>query len=251
MTPKPKILAVDDEEGITEYLHTIFTGAGFEVETASGGWQAWDRICKESFDFVITDVRMERGDGIELVEKIRDMPAPKPLIAIMSAYTDVLISDVYDRGAVAFISKPPSSSFLISTVKRALTDDAAKWLDSSDYPGSASLNLSFDSFADALKLGFIAIGTGGLFIHISNKQFVENQYVNLEIKFNSGAVESVQGVGLIKWTRLSTSRLFYGGLGIELIRLSPEAKAVILNQIANNSPTAFIPVGMIPAAAKK
>ena len=126
-----------------------------------------------------------------------------------------------------------------------------KWLDSSDYPGSASLNLSFDSFADALKLGVLAIGTGGLFIHISNNQFVENQFVNFEIKFNSGAVKTLQGVGLTKWTRQLSSRLFYGGLGIELIQLSPEAKAVILNQIANNSPTAYIPVGMIPSIAKK
>jgi hypothetical protein len=90
-----------------------------------------------------------------------------------------------------------------------------------------------------------------LFIHISNNQFSENQYINLEIKFSNGAVESLQGVGLTKWTRPFSSRLFYGGLGIEFIRLSPEMKAVILNEIQSTRPTAFIPVGMIPAAAKK
>ena len=117
MTSKKKILTVDDEDGITDYVQSLFETAGFEVKTANGGWQAWEQICQEAFDFVITDVRMDHGDGIELVEKVRDMADPKPMIAVMSAYTDVLISDIYDRGAVAFIAKPPKSSSLLNIVK--------------------------------------------------------------------------------------------------------------------------------------
>jgi CheY-like chemotaxis protein len=251
MTLKGKILAVDDEEGITEYLETLFTDAGFEVQTASGGWQAWDKICREPFDFVMTDVRMERGDGIELVEKVRDMPAPKPLIAIMSAYTDVLISDLYDRGAVAFISKPPTSSELINTVIKALKDDATKWLDTNEHLNAAELNIGLESIGDALKLGVLAFGAGGMFLHISNAPSLEGRYINFNIEFENGAIKHLQGYGLVKWIRTAGSPLFYAGIGVEFSKLSLESKAFILNQIKTVCPKAFIPIGMIPASAKK
>ncbi len=251
MIQKGRILAVDDEDGITEYLQDLFETAGYDVQTASGGWQAWEQICSETFDFVMTDVRMERGDGIELVEKVRDMPNPKPVIAIMSAFTDVLISDVYERGAVAFISKPAKSNLLVNTVKKALTSDAEKWLDLSDRPNAAFIELSFDSAVDAVRLGLIGFGKGGLFLNLTSGFPFEEQPIRFKLDFNTGSVKSFQGQGIVKWVRRTSSRYFYQGAGIEFIGLNQESKAYVLNHNMANMPTSYIPVGVIPPEAKK
>jgi len=247
---KEMILAVDDEDGITEFIQFLFEAEGFEVKTASGGWQAWDYICKESFDFVLTDVRMDRGDGIELVEKVRDMLEPKPKIAIMSAYTDVLISDVYDRGAVAFVSKPTKSNNLVSMVRNALRKEETKWLSQIKHKESLLLTQDFESIEDALRLGLISYGKGGMFLQLSKDFPPEDHHVDFNIEFSSGSLKHFAGQGIVKWKRSTSSRLFYSGVGIEFVGFTSEMNGYFLHHLHANKPTAFIPIGMIPNSAR-
>ncbi len=81
-----RVLVVDDEDGVREFLLLMLSQIGLTVETASNGQQALDEIFKEEkcFDAVITDLTMPGMGGLELVRelqtRVRDQPMPKVLL---------------------------------------------------------------------------------------------------------------------------------------------------------------------------
>lgn len=246
MSSKGKILAVDDEDGITEYLSFLLDKAGFEVKTAQGGWEAWDLISAEPFDFVLTDVRMDHGDGIELVEKIRKMNSPKPRIAIMSAFSDFSISDIFDRGAIGLIQKPPDSARLIEFVIDSLRSPLQKWGQAPTLKTDTKLDLMFPSYEKAFESGKISIGSGGMFIQTDDKFLLIDSVVEFNLKFASGSPSILNGYGYVRWVRGTSQRLFYSGIGLEFTTLEAKTRDFINSNLEQNHPQSYIPVGLAP-----
>lgn len=83
---KKKILVVEDSITSRVLLKNVLEGAGFAVQTAVDGAQAWKLLQKESFDLIVSDVEMPEMDGIALTKKIRKDPKLKsmPLILLTS-----------------------------------------------------------------------------------------------------------------------------------------------------------------------
>jgi CheY-like chemotaxis protein len=250
MVSKRKILAVDDEEGIVEYLQFLFQNAGYEVKTAGGGWEAWDLIRSEPFDFVITDVRMVKGDGIELVEKICDMDSPKPKVAIMSAYTDVSTADVFERGAVGLVQKPPKSEKILETVVEALRPLNEKWLSAVPVEDTKNLTLHYPSWAEAIKNGKLCLGAGGLFVHLDNDFPLVDSAINFTLTFSSGSPGELKGAGIARWVRAACLKVFYTGIGLEFTSLDAASRKFVLQQIESHGPRSFIPVGQASASTR-
>lgn len=65
-----KVLLIDDEEGIREILEDIMDDLGFSVESAGDGMEGYERLKKGHYDLVISDMKMPRMSGIELLNKI-------------------------------------------------------------------------------------------------------------------------------------------------------------------------------------
>lgn len=101
-----KILVVDDEEMICDILSYTFGNLGAKVVTASSGQDALLRIKEEDFDIVLTDVRMQNGDGVFLVEKITSKDFKKPKIFFFSGYGDVKDIDLQKLGVIKMLTKP-------------------------------------------------------------------------------------------------------------------------------------------------
>lgn len=66
-----RVLIVDDEEEILELLAEGLSEYKYEVQTAANGQLALERLAKETFDVVVSDVRMPRMDGVELYRRVR------------------------------------------------------------------------------------------------------------------------------------------------------------------------------------
>lgn len=76
-----KILLVDDEAGILEEFNRLMTDSGYEVCTAENGRQAWEIFQNSTFLVVITDLRMQDGDGLFVLENIkRSHPATRVIV---------------------------------------------------------------------------------------------------------------------------------------------------------------------------
>jgi DNA-binding NtrC family response regulator len=103
---KLSILIVDDEEDILNVLKLILTKEGYQVDTALDGKQALQLFRKKSYDIVLTDLRMPEIDGMELLERIKEI-RPETEVLIMTAYASVESAVLaMKKGAADYIVKP-------------------------------------------------------------------------------------------------------------------------------------------------
>jgi two-component system response regulator (stage 0 sporulation protein F) len=99
------VLIVDDEQEIRELLKDEFEYYGAVVFEAANGKIAADLWEKQPSDFVVTDIRMPGGDGIELLRAIKAHSRNVPVL-VMSAFSDISRNEATELGADAFFSKP-------------------------------------------------------------------------------------------------------------------------------------------------
>jgi CheY-like chemotaxis protein len=81
-TPSARILLVDDNEIGLSARRMILEGAGYGVEAALSGEEAWELFRKTQFDVVVTDYRMGAMDGLQLIRMIRDSGSPARIVLL-------------------------------------------------------------------------------------------------------------------------------------------------------------------------
>ena len=124
MTQAQRVLIVDDEQSMREWMRILFQRDGFEVLVAADGLAARELISREYVDVVLTDIRMPRLDGIELLKTARDL-APDAIVCMMTAHF-TRDSDEWGRarehGAAALFEKPFRDVNLVTLQVRQLID---------------------------------------------------------------------------------------------------------------------------------
>ena len=122
---KGRILLVEDDETFRSLLQTILEDEGYEVLAAADGVKGLNLIRKESFDLVVTDLKMPGKSGLELFRETRLDPNP-PLFIFITAFgrVDEAVGAMKD-GAVDFLTKPlENPDTLLALVSRALEGQA-------------------------------------------------------------------------------------------------------------------------------
>jgi len=82
-----RILIADDEEEIRHLISRVLVGAGFEVNVAANGEQAWNDLHHEHYDLLVTDDEMPQLKGITLVERIRREGLSLPVIIASGSFS--------------------------------------------------------------------------------------------------------------------------------------------------------------------
>ncbi len=100
-----RILVVDDDRDMREFLDIMLTGEGYQVTCMGEPEKALQRCKKESYDLVITDLKMPRMDGIEFLRQVKDM-SPETLVILITAYAsgETAVSAMKE-GAYDYIEK--------------------------------------------------------------------------------------------------------------------------------------------------
>mgnify|MGYP001059463672 CR=1 FL=1 len=115
-----KILIVDDEKDILRALEFILSREGYSVSTATSGEEAIELLKKAEYDLVLTDLRMEGMDGLEVLQKTLQM-RPSTLVIIMTAYATVESAvTAMKMGASDYIVKPFINEDVKMRIKRLL-----------------------------------------------------------------------------------------------------------------------------------
>jgi DNA-binding NtrC family response regulator len=115
----PVVLVVDDEPLQREILKTILDDEGYETYTASSGEEAVKIAKKFQPDVILTDLKMEGMDGIELIEAV-PKETFEPSMIIMTAHGTISSAvEAMKKGAFDYLTKPLDKDSLILTVKRA------------------------------------------------------------------------------------------------------------------------------------
>lgn len=122
MAEQPKILIVDDEEDILEFLEYNLRKENFEVRTAGSGRRAIEIATEFRPDLIILDVMMPEMDGIETCKELRAIPNLKnTLVAFLTARNEDYSQIAgFDAGADDYISKPIKPRVLLSRINALL-----------------------------------------------------------------------------------------------------------------------------------
>jgi CheY-like chemotaxis protein len=125
--PPRRILVVDDDPDIRQLSVDVLVSSDFKVDAAVDGADAWEALRVKHFDLVITDNKMPRMTGIELIEKLRYTRLPLPVIMATSQLPTLEFERKPWLLPDATLQKPFSNDDLLVTVKKVLRTDDSNW----------------------------------------------------------------------------------------------------------------------------
>lgn len=114
------ILVIDDERAIRNTLKDILSFEGFEVEEAADGAEGLEMIKAKDYNCILCDVKMPKMDGIEVLEKVKELKPDVPFVVISGHGNIETAVDAVKKGAFDFISKPPDLNRLLITIRNAM-----------------------------------------------------------------------------------------------------------------------------------
>ncbi len=120
--PRARIMIVEDDELIATLLRHCLTHEGFEVLHYSNGLDALAAAADSGTSLIISDVRMPKMDGFEMLKQLRGMPglAQVPIIMLTSMGSEEDLTKGFQLGADDYVLKPFSTAELLSRVRRLL-----------------------------------------------------------------------------------------------------------------------------------
>jgi two-component system response regulator HydG len=117
---KARILVVDDEASARSGLEKLLAQEGYVVDTADDGTSALERFAESPADVVVTDLKMPKMDGLELLKKLREQDEELPVL-VCTAFGDVSTAvQAMRAGAEDYLTKPIDFDALAVAVERAL-----------------------------------------------------------------------------------------------------------------------------------
>ena len=106
MSAPARVLVVDDERGMRDFLEIFFRREGMEVATAASLAEARGRLEADDFDLVMTDVQMPGGSGLELLRWVKES-SPETLVIVITAFaTAETAIEAMKQGAYDYLTKP-------------------------------------------------------------------------------------------------------------------------------------------------
>ncbi len=116
----PYILIIDDEKAIRATLREILEFEHYTVEEAKDGEEALSLLQQNRYDVALCDIKMPKLDGLEVLEKVREMGIDTQFIMVSAHGTIETAVEATKKGAYDFIQKPPDLNRLLVTVRNAL-----------------------------------------------------------------------------------------------------------------------------------
>ena len=116
-----KVLVVDDEKAIRDSLKIILEDEGYFADTAGDGEEALQKIKEQNFDIVISDIKMPKLDGMQLLDQVSKL-SPDTFFIIMTAFASVNTAiDALRKGAFDYLIKPVEFDDLLIRIKRLIS----------------------------------------------------------------------------------------------------------------------------------
>jgi two-component system NtrC family response regulator len=126
LTAKARILVVDDERGMCEFLRFLLQEEGYEVDIAHSGKQALEKVNESKFQLILADIKMPGLDGLEMLRKLREADE-ETVVIVMTGYSslDSAIKAIkYD--ASDYLTKPfDDPDAVLAAVERGLSGQSA------------------------------------------------------------------------------------------------------------------------------
>lgn len=247
---RPRILVVDDEEDIREYLEDLLQAENYDVVTTISGANAWELLQTSCFQLVISDIIMHQGNGLELLDRVRVLHPSQPAVVLISGYSRITVAEAYERGAAAYFPKPFKVDAFLQTVKRYLAPQHERWNRGStrleiDESTPMSLQVAMPNLLSAaFSASVLNIGQGGMFLAWGAELPSIGDVIDFEISFLKSKHSKFSGRGIVRWIRTERddgNRL--PGIGVEFVELSNDQISDIFEVLNFVQTREFIPRG--------
>src|SRR6476619_4276639 len=116
----PEILIIEDEKAIRKTLTEILSFEGYKIEEAADGEEGLKKFKEKNYDLVLCDIKMPKLDGIEFLEKAREINDEVPIIIISGHGNIETAVEAVKKGAYDYISKPPDLNRMLITLRNAM-----------------------------------------------------------------------------------------------------------------------------------
>ncbi|BBO93241.1 endopeptidase La [Desulfosarcina ovata] len=161
------MLVVDDEKTTRMNLMHVLTKEGYAVETAADGLEAIRLLEKQAFDIVITDLKMEQADGMQVLETAKQKNPDTEVIIITGYATVATAVSAMQKGSYHFLAKPLKLDEIRTTVAKALRpkqtrlDHRGPVLCFVGPPGTGKTSLGL-AIAKSMQRRFVRISLAGM-----------------------------------------------------------------------------------------
>ena len=115
-----KVLVIDDEKAIRNTLKEVLEYEKHEVDLAEDGPGGLELFGENDYDVILCDIKMDKMDGIEVLEKIQEMADDKPVIMISGHGNIDTAVEAIKKGAFDFLEKPLDLNRLLITMRNAM-----------------------------------------------------------------------------------------------------------------------------------
>lgn len=124
--PLSRILYVDDDVSMRKVGQLILGGSGYIVKTVADGVEAWTALRNSHYDLLITDDRMPRLTGLELIRQVRRARMTVPIILTSGIFGAVPSQELSGIECAAALPKPFSPEQLLATVQEMLLKESRR-----------------------------------------------------------------------------------------------------------------------------
>jgi DNA-binding NtrC family response regulator len=103
---KKRILIIEDDDEMRSLLKDFIEGEGYEADSVEKGTYAFRKLITESFDLIITDIRMPGYSGLEILPELKRLQPGIPIVVITAFGSEEVYRKALSRGAHAYLEKP-------------------------------------------------------------------------------------------------------------------------------------------------
>jgi CheY-like chemotaxis protein len=122
MSEKARVLVIDDDPVIGKSIDRVLSPKGYAVITAADGAQALDRLAREDYDVVFTDIRMPGMDGVEVARQIKASRPWLPVVIVTGYGSQASEDEARAVGVSGFLHKPLSPEMIEASATEALRE---------------------------------------------------------------------------------------------------------------------------------
>jgi two-component system response regulator (stage 0 sporulation protein F) len=221
MSSDPVILVVDDDINLRELYGLVLLEEGFEVFQAGNGVEALKVLENEKIDLVLSDVRMPKMTGEDLLTRIVERNRFKIPVILISGFSEITRPEAFSIGAYEYLKKPFQLNNIATIVKRSLLPLKDRF--SIPLEGVRQNILTGNGDWDLSSKDAKTIQMGRLGFHIlgNRNEFPLNSLCDFSILMKSDDV-MVEGVGKITWVNDALLINGHVGVGIEILSLSAD-----------------------------